>query len=125
MDTKNKSMNLIKVKVLSSFLSEKGEKKVGGYSPSKKDKYGYTLEAWEDMNTNIPEDSIHYNSDKDINLDDDDIEIIQSDAYFLAEDFKLVVARKDFGSTVHLKDSITLDVLETPRQIFNKLKLIN
>lgn len=118
-------MNLIRIKVLSSFLSEKGEKKIGGYDPKKKDKYGYTLEAWEDMNTNIPEDSIHYSNDEDINLDEDDIEIIESDAYFLAEDFKLVVAREDFGSTVYLKDGTSLDVAETPRKIVNKLKSIN
>ena len=118
-------MNLIKVTVVSSFLSEKGEKKIGGVSEiNKKDQHGLSLEQYEDMGLPVPPDS-SYHKNEEVDLDDDDIEIIQSDAYFLAEDFKLVVAREDFGSTVYLKDSITLDVLETPRQIFNKLKLIN
>ncbi len=114
-------MELVKVTVLTSYLSDKGERKVGGYDPKKKDKYGYSLETWEDMNTEIPEDSIHYNQSEQVELGDDDIEIIRSEAYFPKNNFELVVAREDFGSTIYLKDGITLDVLETPRKVVNKL----
>jgi hypothetical protein len=125
-------MKFIKVTVLSSFLSPEGEKKmigIGGISPeTKKDQYGYTVEEWEDMKVPIPEDSTHHANtiEEDIEFDDEDIEIIKSPAYFLAEDFKLVVARDDFGSTIYLKDNCTLDVMETPRQVVSKItKVIN
>ena len=83
---------------------------IGGISPeTKKDQYVYTVEEWED-----------------IEFGDEDIEIIKSPAYFLAEDFKLVVAREDFGSTIYLKDNYTLDVMESPRQVISKItKTIN
>ena len=125
-------MKFIKVTVLSSFLSPEGEKKmigIGGISPeTKKDQYGYTIEEWEDMKVPIPEDSTHHtdNLEEDIEFGDEDIEIIKSPAYFLAEDFKLVVARDDFGSTIYLKDNYTLDVMESPRQVISKItKTIN
>lgn len=119
-------MNLIRVKVLSSFLSEKGEKKIGGISEiNKKDQHGLSLEQYEDLGLEVPKDSSHHKKDSELDLDEDDIEIIESDAYFLAEDFKLVVAREDFGSTIYLKDGTSLDVAETPRKIVNKLKSIN
>lgn len=118
-------MNLIKVTVVSSFLSEKGEKKIEGVSEiNKKDQHGLSLEQYEDMGLPVPPDSSHHKNN-DVDLDDDDIEIIQSDAYFLAEDFKLVVAREDFGSTIYLKENVTLDILESPKKVVKKLKLIN
>lgn len=118
-------MNLIKVVVVSSVLSEQGEKKIGGVSEiNKKDQHDLTLEQYEDLGIPIPPDSSHHKSDE-VDLDDEDIEIIKSDAYFLAEDFKLVVAREDFGSTIYLKDGTLLDVLESPRKVVNKLKSIN
>ena len=126
-------MKFIKVTVLSSFLSPEGEKKMIGIgddvkSINKKDQHGLSIEQYEDLGIPIPEDSNHHKSsiEEDIELGYDDIEIIKSPAYFLAEDFKLVVAREDFGSTIYLKDNYTLDVMETPRQIVSKItKIIN
>ena len=94
---------------------------------NKKDQHGLSIEQYEDLGILIPEDSIHHSStfEEEVEFDDEDIEIIKSPAYFLAEDFKLVVARDDFGSTLYLKDNYTLDVMETPRQIINKLTIIN
>ena len=125
-------MKFIKVTVLSSFLSPEGEKRmigIGGINPeTKKDQYGYTVEEWEDMKVPIPEDQTHHtdNIEEDIEFGDEDIEIIKSPAYFLAEDFKLVVDRDDFGYTIYLKDNYTLDVMESPRQVISKItKTIN
>lgn len=123
-------MNFIKVTVVDSVLSESGEQKMvalsSDYSEDKLDCHGYTKEKYEDLNISIPKDSIHYNPEKEdlnkeIELGDADIEIIRSEAYFLKEDFKLVVAREDFGSRIYLKSKYTLDVAESPRQIINKL----
>ena len=126
-------MKFIKVTVLSSFLSPEGEKKMIGIgdnvkSLNERDQHGLSIEQYEDMGIPIPEDSNHHknNLEEDIELGDEDIEIIKSPAYFLAEDFKLVVAREDFGSTIYLKDNYTLDVMESPRQIVSKItKTIN
>ena len=126
-------MKFIKVTVLSSFLSPEGEKKMIGIgddvkSINKKDQHGLSIEQYEDMGIPIPEDSTHHtdNLEEDIEFGDEDIEIIKSPAYFLAEDFKLVVARDDFGSTIYLKDNYTLDVMESPRQVISKItKTIN
>ena len=126
-------MDFIKVTVLSSFLSPSGERKMIGVGNNnnkeinKKDQHGLSIEQYEDLGILIPEDSIHHSStfEEEVEFDDEDIEIIKSPAYFLAEDFKLVVARDDFGSTLYLKDNYTLDVMETPRQIINKLTIIN
>lgn len=124
-------MKFIKVTVIDTLLSESGERKMTSLGGSSKanshlDQYGHSIEKYEDMGIPIPEDSTHNTTDEfddeNITLEDDDLEFVKSVAYFLAEDFKLVVERTDFGSTIYLKGDMTLDVLESPLQIINKLK---
>ena len=63
----------VKVTLLTTLLSESGEQKIQAHSNpniSKKDQYGYTIEDWEDMKVDIPEDSIHLTE----GVEDDKIE---------------------------------------------------
>lgn len=117
-------MQLVKVNVISSYLNPQGENKLGG-EYSERDQHNLTVEQYEDMNVPIPSDSTHHQNNKEIEILDEDIEIIESVGYFLLSDFKMVVAGEDFGATIYLKDSYVLNVAETPRQIVNQINKLN
>lgn len=105
----------IKVTVLTTYLSEKGEVKIR--SDSNKDQYGYSKEQYEDLNIPIPKDS----TIKDDELQEEDLETITSKAFFNVDDFLMVVEHEDTGSTIYLKSGHTLDVLESPKKIIKKI----
>ena len=119
----------VKVTLLTTLLSESGEQKIQAHSNpsiSKKDQYGYTIEDWEDMKVDIPEDSIHLTEGvEDDKIEDTDLDIVPSQTFFDADDFLMVTEHLDFGSTIYLRTGHTLDVLETPRTVINRINKLN
>ena len=119
----------VKVTLLTTLLSESGEQKIQAHSNpnmSKKDQHNLTVEQYEDMGIPIPEDSTHLIEDAgDDKIDDTDLDIVPSQTFFDADDFLMVTEHLDFGSTIYLRTGHTLDVLETPRTVINRINKLN
>lgn len=125
-------MKYVKVNVISSILSERGQKRIENhnkpYSETEKDTYGYTREQYEDINISIPEDSIHYGKEEEttLQLDDEDFDIIKRPSFFPVEKFVLAVASETgVGTTVYLTDDLIVDVAESVNTIYKRIEKLN
>lgn len=125
-------MKYVKVNVISSILSERGQKRIENhnkpYSETEKDSYGHTLESWNDLGIQIPDDSIHYGKEEEptLQLDDEDFDIIKRPSFFPVEKFVLAVASETgVGTTVYLTDDLIVDVAESVNTIYKRIEKLN
>lgn len=118
-------MELIKIKVLNADINAKGQKKIDDYENDEyevpRDSNGNTIEFYIENNLNIPEELKEADKKKNLELSDDDYDYFYEDGYFRKEDFRAVVDDSKGGSVVYT-DDMTFRVIETARQIVNKLK---
>lgn len=119
--------NFVKVTMLTTVFSDESEQKIQSRlsDVNKKDQHNLTVEQYEDMGIPIPEDSTHHQDiDEEEDLDSN-LDIIPSVTFFDAEKFLMVAEHLDFGSTIYLTTGHSLDVLETPRQVINRINKLN
>ena len=98
------------------------------------DKYGYTLEQWEDMGTPIPEDSIFYgksSSDESeidehgyISLKKEELEYLYFEMIVDLKQFSHATDLEDFGALLYLKDGSTIRVDEDTDEIYEQIQYL-
>ena len=116
----------VKVTMLTTIFSDEAEQKIQPRlsEVNKKDQHNLTVEQYEDMGIPIPEDSTHH-QDLVEGESENNLDIIPSVTFFDVEEFLMVAEHLDFGSTIYLKTGHSLDVLETPRQVINRINKLN
>ena len=129
-------MKLVKVKVIVVVPNEKGREKIirlngegFGEDEPKKDSEGRTAQWYEDVGLSVPDELLNistenldeFNLDGTIPLEDDEIDILEQDAFFNADCFISCVANNDLGSTIYMIEDNTMTVKETPTTIYKKI----
>lgn len=112
---------MIKLTEVVIELNEKGQSRLdslNGSGSNGKDKYGFTIEQWEDLGAPIPEDSIFFGAKNDedqeefIILEDDEKEYIYYQILIDQTEIETVRQLDEEGSLITLKSGEKIHVKE-------------